>query len=240
MGAGAPLRWIENRILRRYIRGRGIEVGALWKRFPVPNEARVWYTDRISGEGLEDQYSDLDTPLVHPDVIADAEFLPFKSSLNFIIASHVLEHLKLPLVALRAWYDSLAPGGVLLLRVPDKRFTFDTSRQRTSLSHLIREQVSQETYDLRSHYADWVEHIEKTPPAQSNFETSIQELMARQFSIHFHVWTDRDVREILDYTICEWKLAWRPLLIWDAHYYRKEVVAVMKKDALVNPEAAER
>jgi len=36
MGKGAPLRWIENRCLGRHLHGGGIEIGALWCRFPVP------------------------------------------------------------------------------------------------------------------------------------------------------------------------------------------------------------
>jgi SAM-dependent methyltransferase len=55
---------------------------------------------------------------VAPDVIADAESLPLRE-LDFIIASHVLEHLPSPLRALRSWYGALRSCGFLLLKVPD-------------------------------------------------------------------------------------------------------------------------
>jgi predicted SAM-dependent methyltransferase len=188
------------------------------------------YADRLSVEGLEGDYPDLKRAIIPPDVIADAEALPFASSLDFIIASHILEHLHFPLAALRGWYECLVPGGILLLRVPDKRFTLDAPRQRTTLDHLIREHSDPKTHDLRSHYADWVEHIYKTPRSQSNFESSVDDLMGRKFSIHCHVWTQDDVRAILDYTIDNWNLSWRRILSWNAHFYRKEVVVMLRKN----------
>jgi len=147
------------------------------------------------------------------------------------LRANVLEHLHFPLAALRVWCNALMPGGILLLRVPDKRFTFDAPRQRTSLDHLVLEEAAPEAYDPGSHYADWVEHIHKTSPAQSNFERKVKELLDRKFSIHFHVWTDVDVREILNYTINEWKLPWRPVFSLHAHFYRKEAVVVLQKDS---------
>src|ERR1700736_3136134 len=91
VGKGAPLRWMENLYLRHHLRGKGIEIGGLWRKFKVPAQAKVWYLDRLSVEELTKQY-ELDCGIVTPDLIADAEQLPVASgSLNFLIASHVLE-----------------------------------------------------------------------------------------------------------------------------------------------------
>jgi SAM-dependent methyltransferase len=126
MGKAAALLWLENRYLRRHLRGRGMEIGALWRRFPVHPKARVWYVDRSRLEDLKKQYADVGEKIFLPDLVAEATELPVaRASLDFLIASHVLEHLPFPLLALRAWYQALAPGGVLLLKVPDKRYTFD-------------------------------------------------------------------------------------------------------------------
>jgi hypothetical protein len=59
MGKGAPLRWVENCILRRYMTGRGVEIGALWRRFRVSRDARVWYLDRDELDQLEVYYPEL-------------------------------------------------------------------------------------------------------------------------------------------------------------------------------------
>ena len=230
MGKGAPLRWLENRILRRHLQGRGIEIGALWRRFPVRPDVRVWYLDRLSQTGLLKDYSELDVKIIAPDIVADAADLPFASGgLDFIIASHVLEHLPLPLASLRKWHETLAPGGMLLLRVPDKRFTFDAPRARTSLEHLIQEMEQPGHYDVWSHYADWVEHIYHAKPSQPHFESSTRNLIESQFSIHYHVWTDEDIHEMIDFTISRWHLSWSPIIFWGAHFYRKEVIALLKK-----------
>lgn len=37
-----------------------------------------------------------------------------------VFASHVLEHLKYPQVAIRKWYDILKPGGYLLIAIPNR------------------------------------------------------------------------------------------------------------------------
>jgi len=158
MGKGAPLRWLENRYLRRYLRGRGMEIGALWRRSPVHSQAQVYYVDRSSVEDLRTQYVGVQEKIFPPDLVADATELPVAPrSLDFLIASHVLEHLPFPLSALRVWYHALAPSGVLLLKVPDERHTFDFRRSRTPLARLISEYERPESLDWRAHYVDWVE-----------------------------------------------------------------------------------
>jgi len=93
MGKGAALRWFENKRLGRHLRGRGVEIGALWRIFPVTAGSRVWYVDRHHSSDLRRQYPEFSRQLVSPDVLADAGLLPFADgSLDFVIASHVLEH----------------------------------------------------------------------------------------------------------------------------------------------------
>lgn len=99
----APLTWVENRYLKRHLHGRGIEIGALWRRFPVPRRAQVWYLDRLDGADLAGHYPELRGRILQPDLLGDATELPVApGSLNFLIASHVLEHMPFPLKALRA------------------------------------------------------------------------------------------------------------------------------------------
>lgn len=230
MGKGAPLRWLESRFLRRHLRGLGIEIGALWRRFPVPPNVRVWHVDRSTLDGLEKHYPDLKGKIIAPDLIAEATQLPVApASLDFLIASHVLEHLPFPLLALRVWYEALAPGGVLLIKVPDKRHTFDFRRFRTPLAHLLAEYQHPELFDSRTHYADWVENVDRRRPGTPEFDAAVQALMGNQYSIHFHVWTDDDVREIIEFTRQVWRLKWQPLVFWGAHFYRKEAVVLLAR-----------
>jgi len=166
MGKGAPLRWWENRQMGRHLRGRGLEVGALWKRFPVPATVeRVWYADRLDVEGLAEHFTGHVKGVLPIDLVADATRLPVAPrSLDFLIACNILEHLPFPLAALRHWHEALAPGGALLVRVPDKRYTFDHRRPRTPLAHLIEEYEHPGRFDRRAHYADFVEHVHGRAP----------------------------------------------------------------------------
>ena len=70
MTKGALLRWVENRYLRRYLHGSGIEIGALWRRFHLPRKVRVWYVDRLNRDDLEQHYPDLKDSIVPPDLLA--------------------------------------------------------------------------------------------------------------------------------------------------------------------------
>ena len=226
----ALLRWLENRKLQRHFHGRGVEVGALWRPFPVPARARVWYIDRLNGDGLNEHYPELDGHIRLPDVLADATDLPLAAgSLDFLIASHVLEHLPFPLAALRAWHRVLAPGGALLLRVPDKRHTFDRDRTRTPLAHLLNEHNDPASFGLREHYADWVTNVGGLRPKTAECERTIDDLMRRNYSIHFHTWIDEDIREIVEFTRSEWRLDWDPIVFWGARRYRKETTMILRR-----------
>ncbi len=232
MKPSALLRALENRHLRRYLTGtRGMEIGALWRRFPVASDARVWHVDRLSGAQLDQHYPELNGRVIQPDLVADAMQLPVApASLDFLIASHVLEHLPFPLAALRSWYQALAPGGALLLKVPDKRYTFDANRSRTPLARLADEYRCPEMLNVRAHYSDWSEKVGGKSPGTPEFESDVDELMRLNYSIHFNVWTDEDVWEIIEFTRKEWRLEWRPAIFWRSRFYRKEVTAVLVRE----------
>jgi SAM-dependent methyltransferase len=231
MSKGAPLRWIENRCLGRHLHGRGIEIGALWRRFPGPQNARVWYIDRSNPDGLEKQYPGVSGKVVCPNLLADATQLPFATaSLDFIIASHVFEHLPFPLMALRVWYEALARGGVLLLKIPDKRYTFDSRRSRTPLSHLLAEHEHPDLFDWRSHYAEFVKNVQARKPVEPELSQAAADLEAAEFNIHYHARIDTDILEIIDYTCKVWRFDWHTRIFGDAHFYRKEAVALLVRN----------
>jgi SAM-dependent methyltransferase len=230
MGKGAALRWIENRMMARHLHGRGIEIGALWRRFPAPPHTRTWYIDRIQPGELREDYPEVGGKLIAPDVVAEAAELPFcDGSLDFVIASHVLEHMPFPLATLRNWYRVLASGGALVMKVPDKRYTFDIRRPRTPLQHLIDEDANPSAFDKRVHFGEWVEYVVGRERGSEPWEHETNRLMEIDYSIHYHAWTDEDVLELLNYTCSRMRLDWRPVVFLPARFYRKECAVVMKK-----------
>ncbi len=228
MGKASPLRWFENQYLRRHLKGRGMEIGALWRRFPVHSKAHVLYLDRAEIPDLKRQYWNVQDQIFLPDVVADAAALPVApGKLDFLIASHVLEHLPFPLAALGSWYQALSAQGCLLIKVPDKRYTFDRNRERTPLSHLIGEYNHPQQTDWRAHYVDWVENVDHRMPPESEIAAGAQGLESGTINIHFHVWTSDEVMEIIEFTRRDWQLDWHPRVFWKACAYRKETTVLL-------------
>lgn len=56
---------------------------------------------------------------------------------DFVLSSHMLEHSSNPILALSEWRRLLKADGLLVLLLPDKRYTFDHKRPVTPLAHLI-------------------------------------------------------------------------------------------------------
>ena len=56
---------------------------------------------------------------------------------DFLLSSHVIEHLANPIRGLSEWTRVLKESGYLILLIPDYRETFDHKRPVTELEHLI-------------------------------------------------------------------------------------------------------
>ena len=195
---------VREDLARRYLRGDGIEIGAATWPLRVPRGARVRYVDRLSKAGLLADYGDSVTAarldpgsIPETDVIDDAATLGTfaDGTLDFVIANHVLEHLEDPIAALRNLVRVLRPGGVLLLTLPDGRFSFDAQRERTTVAHLQRDHAEGPEVSRRAHYAEWARFIEGVGP--EGLEARVAEFAAAAPFHHFHVWTLPDFLELV-------------------------------------------
>jgi SAM-dependent methyltransferase len=57
-------------------------------------------------------------------------------SYDFLVASHILEHVANPLAALVEFRRVLKPKGAILILVPNRELTFDHRRPFTTMAHL--------------------------------------------------------------------------------------------------------
>jgi SAM-dependent methyltransferase len=178
-----------------YLEGRGLEIGALHSPLPVPPTAQVTYVDRMTVADLRAQYPELkDHALTEPDIITDGEQLTdiANDSQDFVIASHFLEHCQDPIGALASMLRVTKANGIIYLAVPDKRYTFDRRRPLTTFAHLVRDHTEGPAASREAHFEEWA-----TLAEDENIRgRSASELMAIDYSIHFHVWTQAELLEL--------------------------------------------
>jgi predicted SAM-dependent methyltransferase len=189
----------------RWLQGSGIEIGALDTPLVVPPGVEVRYVDRVPTDQLHEQYRELpDAEFVPVSIVGDAQDLSSlgDSSVDFVIANHLLEHLEDPITGLREMLRVIRRGGVLYLALPDPRVTFDVDRELTPVDHVVDEYRNGTAHTREAHFTEWVataeRHIEwmqkagvKTGPER------VRELMDLDYSIHFHVWRPDTFLEFL-------------------------------------------
>jgi SAM-dependent methyltransferase len=200
-----PLDPLRRQIAARYLKGNGIEIGALHFPLKVPSGATVRYVDRMAADELRAQYPELDeAPLVAVDVIDDGEKLPqFKNAtVDFVIANHMIEHCQSPIESIENWLRVLKPGGVLFMAVPDKRYTFDVHRAITPLGHVVRDYREGPHWSRSMHFREVVSgdaNSDDTSRSEDEIAAAAQRLSDDDYSIHFHVWTQAEFLQLLLY-----------------------------------------
>lgn len=212
MSEPAQVRW---KLSKKYIAGKGLELGALQNPLRIPEGTKVLYVDKIDSKtALTVHYPELDgNKLVDVDILEDAEKLScFPSeSQDFIIANHFLEHTQNPIGAINAHLSKLKNGGILYYAVPDKRYTFDKERTITSFEHVLSDYKNGTSTSYDFHMQEWVELVNHIPLEQQ--EKTIQHLKQINYAIHFHVWDNDSFYDFLaktneflgyPYKICEY------------------------------------
>lgn len=126
--------------------GLGLEVGP--SHDPVAPKAagyNVHIVDHLSQDELKAKYQGHGVNL---DSIEAVDFIwkgePLRELLDhgqpydWIIASHVIEHVPDPVKFLNDCQSILRPGGAISLAIPDKRYCFDSLRHPTSTGAVIQ------------------------------------------------------------------------------------------------------
>lgn len=210
-----------------FIRGHGIEIGALHMPLGVPRSAKVKYVDRLSVADLRKQYPELaDKELVKVDILADGEKLESvqDSSQDFVIANHFIEHCQNPIGALINMFRVLKSGGVLYLAIPDKRDSFDRDRPVTTLEHLFRDYEEGPAWSKRQHFEEWTRLVNKVEDDEAA-ERQIAQNLSIDYSIHYHVWTQAEMLEMI--------VALRKLVSFEAELCLKhetEFIFILRKN----------
>jgi 2-polyprenyl-3-methyl-5-hydroxy-6-metoxy-1,4-benzoquinol methylase len=149
---------------------KGLELGPLTSPVVAKEHGNVRYLDHMSRAELRKKYKDEPVDL---DAIVPIDYVLSKNGLeasvdgekfDYVVASHVIEHIPDMAGWLKEVATVLKPGGVLSLAIPDKRFTFDINRQVSTPSQIIgayidglKKPTSAMLYDFAVEYVDKVD-----------------------------------------------------------------------------------
>ncbi|MGY2874220.1 hypothetical protein ACVW00_001410 [Marmoricola sp. URHA0025 HA25] len=135
--------------LADFATGHGLEIGPLDAGIADPDRHDVSYVDVFDTEGLRSHYAGdqnvipeliptIDFPLVQGGATRTlAEAAAAKAPYDWVIASHVIEHVP----DYVGWLAEIAAltvdGGALILAVPDRRYSFDRHRPPTTVGQAL-------------------------------------------------------------------------------------------------------
>ena len=183
----------------RYLRGEGLEIGALQDPLRVPRGVKVRYVDIADTATLRQMYpGKAGRQMVEVDIVDDGERLATVAdcSQDFVAANHFFEHCEDPVGTLRNLLRVVRPGGVVYLSVPDKRLMFDRDRPSTTLEHLLRDHEQGPEWSRAAHY-DEVVRVAMKVEGEAAVATAVKDLTDKKFRIHFHCWSQTDFLQLL-------------------------------------------
>lgn len=189
-------------IASRFLKGNGLEVGAGSRPFPVPDDARVCYGDIRGGASLESYFQN--SAIQTGDEIDAQTFAGVDTgSFDFVISAHVIEHLRDPVGSIVEAVRVLRPGGVLVLVVPDLRYSFDCNRPETTVEHALQDYQDGGVSTTRDGYEEHLRYVHPHLTGETYPEAEIQKQASecverwRELDVHFHAWTRNGFETLL-------------------------------------------
>ncbi len=174
------------------LEGIGLDLGPWHQPFPM-NNATSYLVDRYTPSEMLEVFDEFSSDMnldIRSDYICnfDLEYLDqFESNkYDFVIASHLLEHLAQPFLFLKEIHRILKLGSDVIIALPDKRRTFDKSRELLSIEH-FKAEVS-----LGKRIAD-DDHLDDYIKSVLNLNPNDAKLRKRELERSFHVHVFEDV-----------------------------------------------
>ena len=244
LGAAAHLESTEARRshflkLFDFSRGRGLEIGPLDSGIAAPEQHDVRYVDVFDAERIRAHYAE--DPGVIPELVPEIDYWLIDDDgltrtlseaarpgapYDWVIASHVIEHVPDLIGWLREIASITKDGGALVLAVPDRRYSFDRHRPPTTTGQALEAHEGAHSrpsiravYDFcRSAVAvDTVALWEGVrPPGReaamfddAGIRASLDRVRAGEY-VDCHVWTFtargfvQQLAELREFGLCDW------------------------------------
>lgn len=206
----------------RYLRGHGLEIGALQHPLEVLPGVIVKYVDYATREENIKKFRGIDgSKIVVTDQVDDGFELSSvdSASQDFIIANHVLEHAPNPLQVLLNWSRVVKVNGFIFITLPNADKNFDKGRKITSAEHIIKDYELVKAGDLhafaaknREHYKEFVDksipNLKKVHRNLKTYRTEADKnkyvdklILEASVDAHFHVFTKSSLNVIMKHLI---------------------------------------
>jgi ubiquinone/menaquinone biosynthesis C-methylase UbiE len=194
----------------------GLEVGGPSGFFQMKGYFPVYaYAERIDGVNFSDQtiwegnlqegytYKYFDNKAGY-QYIAEATDLKQvqDQSYDFLLSCHSLEHTANPVKALFEWNRVLRTGGMLVLVLPNKQYTFDINRPITKMDHLVEDYQHGVDETDTTHFNEILNFhdVSKDPGLKSkeDLEERLQKNIQYR-SAHHHVFDFDLIKQMMEY-----------------------------------------
>lgn len=179
-------------------RGRGVEIGP----GPSPqiiNNAKTFvkYIEEKPADDWRKLYKDFDSQQEEKwdsyQIGTASNLGEPDSSLDFIFASHVFEHLHNPIGHLIYWSGKLRTGGLILLVIPQQSGTKDYAQDFTRIQNLIDEESGNQFMPTAENYYAW---------GKGKNKDFIDKLILEKQSIHVHTYDYDSITNLAEEIIC--------------------------------------
>jgi SAM-dependent methyltransferase len=240
---------VREKLAAVYLRGVGLEIGALHLPLKTQRNVIVKYVDIATREENIRRFPELDASrIVTTDYLENGfeiSSIPDLSQ-DFVIANHVLEHADNPLKVLLNWGRVIKPQGIMMVTVPVANRCFDKGRSATPLEHFMEDYRLNETGEKavfrernKEHFAEWLRTAapkvvklrggEVSQPDEENFALRLEKMSeAECVDIHYHTFCVTSFKKLLDYFVADISKDFQVMEICSSRG-GSEVVAIMKR-----------
>lgn len=133
------------------------------------------------------------------DCVNEDQLSKLEKKYDFILTSHVIEHIANPIKSLHLWKKYvLRDGGFIVSVIPDYQYCFDRKRPLTSLDHLIEDYFSGVDEDDNTHIEEQKKLHDWTCGGHKDFYKLCDKNGATRV-VHHHTFNINLVEEMFEY-----------------------------------------
>lgn len=149
-------------------------------------------------EGETFRFSDRRRPGMQ--YVCDATDLPQigDETYDFVLSSHVIEHIANPIRALKEWQRILKPGGGAIFVVPHRNYNFDHFRPLTTIQHMLEDYEKSTGDDDQTHLQETLDLIDYSMiPFDRHKLMALGRDVVHTRSLHHHTFNEDNFRALL-------------------------------------------